>query len=156
MINFYSMSVSLFGWSKSITLRKRTRTLTHSSCSISYFSLPRSCSSFEYDGYDGIDLWAAHSQLFSKVSHWNSIRCYSIQYTDQIGRLIRIFDALCRNNVRRMDDWRAFEIGRRQFLRVMREGETIRDKMRANGVRPYEDIRTTRNDDDDPFNCTTN
>lgn len=40
------------------------------------------------------------------------------------------------------------------FLRVMREVETIRDKMRTNGVRPYEDILTNRNDD--PFNCTTN
>lgn len=39
------------------------------------------------------------------------------------------------------------------FLRVMSEVETIRDKMREGGVQPYEDILTNRNDD--PFNCTT-
>lgn len=39
------------------------------------------------------------------------------------------------------------------FLRVMREVETIRDKMNEDGVHPYEDILSNRNDD--PYNCTT-
>lgn len=39
------------------------------------------------------------------------------------------------------------------FLRVMSEVETIRDKMREANVLPYEDILTARNED--PFNCTT-
>lgn len=39
------------------------------------------------------------------------------------------------------------------FLRVMREVETIRDKMKEGGVQPFEDSFTSRAGG--PFNCST-
>lgn len=39
------------------------------------------------------------------------------------------------------------------FLRVLKEVEEIRDKMKDANVEPYEDILTGRGDDS--YNCTT-
>ncbi|KAG4072428.1 hypothetical protein HA402_004360 [Bradysia odoriphaga] len=54
------------------------------------------------------------------------------------------------------DGWTADELTKlagQNFLRVLAEVESIRDKKRDEGIRPYEDILNFRLED--PYNCTT-